>query len=115
MWIPIVHLLIHKILQCHRYKEYDNKPIDTNNLLLSNLKVIDRTHLILEIFGKRAKTHEGKLQVELAHLIYQKSRLVKTWTHLERQRGGFGFLGGPGETQLELDKRMLNQRIKKMS
>ena len=70
--------------------------------------------MILEIFGERANTHEGKLQVELAHLLYQKSRLVKTWTHLERQRGGFGFLGGPGETQLELDKRMLSQRIKKI-
>lgn len=90
-------------------------PIQQRNLeKILKLKVIDRTHLILEIFGKRAKTHEGKLQVELAHLVYQKSRLVKTWTHLERQRGGFGFLGGPGETQLELDKRMLNQRIKKI-
>ena len=93
----------------------DLTPIQQRNLeKIFKLKVVDRTHLILEIFGKRAKTHEGKLQVELAHLIYQKSRLVKTWTHLERQRGGFGFLGGPGETQLELDKRMLNQRIKKI-
>ena len=93
----------------------DLTPIQQRNLeKIFMLKVIDRTHLILEIFGKRAKTHEGKLQVELAHLIYQKSRLVKTWTHLERQRGGFGFLGGPGETQLELDKRMLNKRIKKI-
>ena len=93
----------------------DLTPIQQRNLeKIFKLKVIDRTHLILEIFGKRAKTHEGKLQVELAHLVYQKSRLVKTWTHLERQRGGFGFLGGPGETQLELDKRMLNQRIKKI-
>ncbi len=93
----------------------DLTPTQQRNLeKIFQLKVIDRTHLILEIFGKRAKTHEGKLQVELAHLIYQKSRLVKTWTHLERQRGGFGFLGGPGETQLELDKRMLNQRIKKI-
>ena len=92
----------------------DLTPIQQRNLeKIFKLKVVDRTHLILEIFGKRAKTHEGKLQVELAHLIYQKSRLVKTWTHLERQRGGFGFLGGPGETQLELDKRMLNKRIKK--
>ena len=90
-------------------------PIQQRNLeKIFNLKVIDRTHLILEIFGERAKTHEGKLQVELAHLLYQNSRLVKTWTHLERQRGGFGFLGGPGETQLELDKRMLSQRIKKI-
>ncbi len=93
----------------------DLTPIQQRNLeKIFKLKVIDRTHLILEIFGKRAKTHEGKLQVELAHLIYQKSRLVKTWTHLERQRGGFGFLGGPGETQLELDKRILNKRIKKI-
>ena len=93
----------------------DLTPIQQRNLeKIFKLKVIDRTHLILEIFGKRAKTHEGKLQVELAHLNYQKSRLVKTWTHLERQRGGFGFLGGPGETQLELDKRILSQRIKKI-
>ena len=93
----------------------DLTPIQQRNLeKIYNLKVIDRTHLILEIFGERANTHEGKLQVELAHLLYQKSRLVKTWTHLERQRGGFGFLGGPGETQLELDKRMLSQRIKKI-
>ena len=68
-------------------------------------KVIDRTGLILEIFGERAQTQEGRLQVELAHLNYQKSRLVRTWTHLERQRGGFGFLGGPGETQIEADRR----------
>ena len=90
-------------------------PIQQRNLeKYFHLKVIDRTHLILEIFGKRAASHEGKLQVELAHLLYQKSRLVRTWTHLERQRGGVGFLGGPGETQLELDKRMLSQRIKKI-
>ena len=90
-------------------------PIQQRNLeKYFDLKVIDRTNLILEIFGERAKSHEGKLQVELAHLLYQKSRLVRTWTHLERQRGGFGFLGGPGETQLELDKRMLSQRIKKI-
>ncbi len=74
-------------------------------------KVIDRTGLILEIFGARAKTREGQLQVELAHLSYQKSRLVRSWTHLERQRGGFGFLGGPGETQIELDRRMIGERI----
>ncbi len=74
-------------------------------------KVIDRTGLILEIFGARAKTKEGRLQVELAHLNYQKSRLVRSWTHLERQRGGFGFLGGPGETQLEVDRRMIEDRI----
>ena len=74
-------------------------------------KVVDRTGLILEIFGRRARTREGALQVELAHLTYQKSRLVRTWTHLERQRGGFGFLGGPGETQIESDRRMIEERI----
>jgi GTP-binding protein HflX len=76
-----------------------------------NAKVIDRTGLILEIFGRRARTREGALQVELAHLNYQKSRLVRSWTHLERQRGGFGFLGGPGETQLEADRRLIEERI----
>ncbi|MEX1147317.1 MAG: GTPase HflX [Sphingomonadales bacterium] len=74
-------------------------------------KVIDRTGLILEIFGARARTREGRLQVELAHLTYQKSRLVRSWTHLERQRGGHGFLGGPGETQIEADRRMIDERI----
>jgi len=74
-------------------------------------KVIDRTGLILEIFGRRARTREGALQVELAHLTYQKGRLVRSWTHLERQRGGFGFLGGPGETQLEADRRVIEERI----
>ncbi|QYU71023.1 GTPase HflX [Leptolyngbya sp. 15MV] len=74
-------------------------------------KVIDRTGLILEIFGERAATAEGRLQVELAHLDYQQSRLVRSWTHLERQRGGFGFLGGPGETQIEADRRMIRQRM----
>jgi GTP-binding protein HflX len=74
-------------------------------------KVIDRTGLILEIFGERAVTSEGRLQVELAHLDYQQSRLVRSWTHLERQRGGFGFLGGPGETQIEADRRMIRQRM----
>ncbi|MCB1549299.1 MAG: GTPase HflX, partial [Hyphomicrobiaceae bacterium] len=74
-------------------------------------KVIDRTGLILEIFGHRARTREGRLQVELAHLTYQRSRLVRSWTHLERQRGGFGFLGGPGETQIETDRRLLQERI----
>ena len=76
-----------------------------------NLKVLDRTALILEIFGARAMSREGVLQVELAHLNYQKSRLVRSWTHLERQRGGMGFLGGPGETQIESDKRAINVRI----
>jgi GTPase len=74
-------------------------------------KVIDRTGLILEIFGQRARTAEGALQVELAHLNYQRSRLVRSWTHLERQRGGFGFLGGPGETQIETDRRLIGERI----
>ena len=74
-------------------------------------KVIDRTGLILEIFGRRARTAEGALQVELAHLAYQRSRLVRSWTHLERQRGGFGFLGGPGETQIETDRRLIQERM----
>jgi GTPase len=74
-------------------------------------KVIDRTGLILEIFGRRARTAEGALQVELAHLDYQRSRLVRSWTHLERQRGGFGFLGGPGESQIETDRRLIRERI----
>lgn len=77
-------------------------------------KVIDRTALILEIFGARARTSEGKLQVELASLTYQKSRLVRSWTHLERQRGGFGFLGGPGESQIEIDRRLIGERIDKI-
>ncbi len=79
-----------------------------------NAKVIDRTGLILEIFGARARTREGQLQVELAHLNYQKSRLVRSWTHLERQRGGFGFLGGPGETQIEIDRRLIGDRIARL-
>jgi GTP-binding protein HflX len=77
-------------------------------------KVIDRTGLILEIFGARARTHEGSLQVELAALTYQRSRLVRSWTHLERQRGGFGFLGGPGESQLEIDRRLIGERIARL-
>ena len=79
-----------------------------------NAKVIDRTGLILEIFGERAATREGVLQVELAHLDYQRSRLVRSWTHLERQRGGFGFLGGPGETQIEADRRQISERMTKI-
>jgi GTP-binding protein HflX len=87
-------------------------PIQQRNLERAwNTKVLDRTGLILEIFGRRARTKEGRLQVELAHLSYQKSRLVRTWTHLERQRGGYGFLGGPGEAQIELDRRMIDERI----
>jgi GTP-binding protein HflX len=77
-------------------------------------KVLDRTALILEIFGARAQTREGRLQVEFAHLTYQKSRLVRSWTHLERQRGGFGFLGGPGETQIETDRRLIGERLAKI-
>jgi GTP-binding protein HflX len=87
-------------------------PIQQRNLEKAfSVKVIDRTGLILEIFGRRARTKEGSLQVELAHLTYEKSRLVRSWTHLERQRGGFGFLGGPGETQIETDRRLLSERM----
>lgn len=90
-------------------------PIQQRNLEKAwGCKVIDRTALILEIFGDRARTAEGKLQVELASLTYQKSRLVRSWTHLERQRGGFGFLGGPGESQIELDRRLISDRIIKI-
>jgi GTP-binding protein HflX len=87
-------------------------PVQQRNLEQAwKCKVIDRTGLILEIFGERARTKEGQLQVELAALTYQRSRLVKSWTHLERQRGGFGFLGGPGESQLEIDRRLIGERI----
>jgi len=87
-------------------------PVQQKNLEEeSGAKVIDRTGLILEIFGERAATAEGRLQVELAHLDYQAGRLVRSWTHLERQRGGFGFLGGPGETQIEADRRMIRDRM----
>jgi GTP-binding protein HflX len=90
-------------------------PVQQRNLEQAwNAKVLDRTGLILEIFGRRARTREGALQVEHAHLTYQKSRLVRSWTHLERQRGGFGFLGGPGETQLEADRRMIDERLAKI-
>jgi GTP-binding protein HflX len=90
-------------------------PVQQRNLEKAwNAKVIDRTGLILEIFGRRARTKEGALQVEHAHLNYQKTRLVRAWTHLERQRGGFGFLGGPGETQLEADRRVIEERIAKI-
>jgi GTPase len=91
-------------------------PIQQRNLERAwDCKVIDRTGLILEIFGARARTHEGVLQVELAALGYQRSRLVRSWTHLERQRGGFGFLGGPGESQIEIDRRLIDQRIDKLN
>lgn len=90
-------------------------PMQQRNLEKAwNCKVIDRTALILEIFGERASTKEGVLQVELAHLSYQKSRLVRSWTHLERQRGGAGFLGGPGEKQIEMDRRIISDRISKI-
>ena len=90
-------------------------PIQQRNLERAwACKVIDRTGLILEIFGARARSREGKLQVELAALSYQKSRLVRSWTHLERQRGGYGFLGGPGESQIESDRRQIDQRITKI-
>ncbi|MDB5698203.1 MAG: hflX [Alphaproteobacteria bacterium] len=90
-------------------------PIQQRNLeTATKAKVIDRTGLILEIFGERAATSEGRLQVELAHLDYQAGRLVRSWTHLERQRGGFGFLGGPGETQIEADRRLIRDRIAKL-
>ena len=90
-------------------------PIQQRNLEKAlDAKVIDRTGLILEIFGERAATAEGRLQVELAHLDYQAGRLVRSWTHLERQRGGFGFLGGPGETQIEADRRLIRDRMAKL-
>jgi GTPase len=90
-------------------------PVQQRNLETAwNAKVVDRTGLILEIFGRRARTREGALQVEHAHLTYQMGRLVRSWTHLERQRGGFGFLGGPGETQLEADRRMIEERLAKI-
>lgn len=90
-------------------------PVQQRNLEKElECKVIDRTALILEIFGARARTHEGRLQVELAALTFQRSRLVRSWTHLERQRGGFGFVGGPGESQLEIDRRLILERISRI-
>src|SRR5215212_3998430 len=90
-------------------------PVQQRNLEREwRCKVIDRTGLILDIFGERARTREGAMQVELAHLQYQRSRLVRSWTHLGRQRGGFGFLGGPGETQIEADRRLIGGRIAKL-
>jgi GTP-binding protein HflX len=87
-------------------------PVQQRNLeKIFKVRVVDRTNLILDIFGRRARTREGRLQVELAHLTWQKSRLVRSWTHLERQRGGFGFLGGPGETQIETDRRLIEERM----
>lgn len=90
-------------------------PVQQRNLERAwDCKVIDRTGLIFEIFGERARTREGSLQVELAHLSYQRSRLVRSWTHLERQRGGYGFIGGPGETQIEVDRRLIGERIARL-
>jgi GTP-binding protein HflX len=90
-------------------------PVQQQNLEKEwNAKVLDRTGLILEIFGARARTKEGRLQVELAHLNYQKGRLVRSWTHLERQRGALGFVGGPGETQIESDRRQLQEKINRL-
>ncbi len=95
--------------------DHSLSPVQQRNLEKEwKCKVIDRTSLILEIFGERARTKEGQLQVELAALNYQKSRLVRSWTHLERQRGGFGFLGGPGESQIEIDRRLINHRIARL-
>ena len=95
--------------------DYAISPVQQQNLETAwNCKVLDRTALILEIFGERAQTREGRAQVELAHLNYQKGRLVRSWTHLERQRGGLGFVGGPGETQIEADRRMISERINRL-
>jgi GTP-binding protein HflX len=95
--------------------DYQLSPIQQRNLeKILNVKIIDRTALILEIFGDRAQTKEGLIQVELAALQYQKSRLVRSWTHLERQRGGAGFMGGPGETQIELDRRIITDKITRL-
>lgn len=104
------------IIEAHKAElmivDFRLTPIQQRNLERElGIKVIDRTALILEIFGERAQTKEGSLQVELAHLTYQRSRLVRSWTHLERQRGGAGFLGGPGETQIELDRRVIDSKI----
>lgn len=97
------------------FVDTDLSPVQQRNLEREwNVKVIDRTGLILEIFADRAQTREGRLQVDLAHLNYQRSRLVRSWTHLERQRGGLGFVGGPGETQIEADRRILQQKITRL-
>ena len=97
------------------FVDYALSPVQQRNLETAwEAKVIDRTGLILEIFGARARTKEGQLQVELAALGFQRSRLVRSWTHLERQRGGFGFLGGPGETQIETDRRLIDERIRRL-
>ena len=111
--IQRIHSVIHKTTSSLVVVNCNLTPIQQRNLELAwECKVIDRTGLILEIFGARAKTHEGRLQVELASLSFQRSRLVRSWTHLERQRGGAGFLGGPGERQIELDRRQIDSKIK---
>lgn len=107
---------VHDLIEANKIElvvvDHPLTPVQQRNLEKEwHTKVIDRTGLILEIFGRRASTKEGVLQVELAHLNYQKGRLVRSWTHLERQRGGGGFMGGPGETQIESDRRMLQERI----
>ena len=108
-------LIENKIESCIIIINSNISPIQQRNLeKIWNVKVLDRTSLILEIFGARAATKEGSLQVELAHISWQKTRLVRSWTHLERQRGGRGFLGGPGELQIELDKRHITSRIKRI-
>ncbi|MGB1361304.1 MAG: GTPase HflX, partial [Alphaproteobacteria bacterium] len=110
-----VHEIIHELNINLFIVDTNLTPIQQRNLERElEVKVIDRTALILEIFGARARTFEGKLQVELAHLTYQRSRLVRAWTHLERQRGGMGFVGGPGESQLEIDRRLADDRITKI-
>ena len=98
-------LIVNSVLTPRQQKNLEDK---------LKIKVIDRTGIILEIFSKRAKSKEGKLQVELADLIYRKSRLVRAWTHLERQRGGTTFIGGPGELQIELDRRLIQEKINKI-
>jgi GTPase len=113
---------VQEVVDLIKTKEIDLLIVDTNLTAIqqrnledrTGVKTIDRTGLILEIFGERAATAEGRLQVELAHLDYQAGRLVRSWTHLERQRGGFGFLGGPGETQIEADRRMIRDRMAKL-
>ena len=110
-----IKILLKKYLANLLIVNYQLTPVQQRNLeLYLKCKILDRTALILEIFGERAVTKHGKLQVELASLSYQKSRLVRSWTHLERQRGGYGFMGGPGERQIESDKRQINQRISKI-